>query len=319
MGRIVYFCFANQRPTGGNKIIYRHVEVLRSLGFDAYVLHPRAGFRYLDIGHSPPLLDPGSLRLHSDDLLVLPEDSGPRLFGSTRGQRRVIFNQNAYYTFRGFEGLEGPLPPYLDPEVVATLVVSEDNRRYITHAFPGVSCRRLHLSLNLDRFAPVPFHAKRRQICYMTRKNAQDVAQVLQILRSRGVLKGWGLQPIAGCTEAEVARIMGASQFFLTFGHPEGISLSNLEAMACGCRVIGYSGMGCREYFVDNLAREIPVGDVVAFARAVEEELAAAEADSSEIATRAAGGTAHVRRCFSPEAERADLAEAFRMLVGLPT
>lgn len=316
MARILLYTSANEKPTGGNKIVYRHVAILRELGFDAYVLHPRPGFRYEAFSHATPVLAVSELVLRPDDVVVLPEDGGIGLRHFARGVRKVLFNQNAYYSFRGFEDLEGMLPPYLDPEFVATLVVSQDNRRYIEYAFPGVHCRRIHLSLDLERFAAVPLAEKHDHIAFMTRKNHGDVVQVLQILRSRAVLGSWRLTPIEDQDEAGVARILGEAKIFLAFGHPEGISLSNLEALARGCRVIGYSGMGCREYFAADRCREIETGDVVAFARAVEAEIARFDAGGPWPAQAATASARYVQERFSPAAERADLLDFYGGLLG---
>ena len=315
LSRIFYFCFANATPTGGNKIVYRHVEILRELGFDAFVLHPTPGFRYSAIRHAPPVVSPEAIRLRRSDLMVLPEDGGAGLLTFARGVRKVLFNQNAYYSFHGFDDLEGALPPYLDSEFVACLTVSEDNRRYLQYAFPGLDCRRIHLSLDFQRFAWVPLAQKRCSLAFMTRKNRAEVTQVIQILRSRGSLRHWKLAPIDACDEAEVARIMGEATIFLAFGHPEGISLSNLEAMARGCRVVGYSGMGCREYFAQDRGREVPAGDVIAFARAVEEEIARFEAGSPDLACSLEAVSQSVRQTYGPERERADLLDVYSALM----
>ena len=40
LGRIIYLCNADNTPTGGIKVIYRHAELLAGLGADAYVMHP---------------------------------------------------------------------------------------------------------------------------------------------------------------------------------------------------------------------------------------------------------------------------------------
>jgi len=318
MARIFYYCGNNRAPTGGHKIIYRHVEILCDLGFDAAVFHPRAGFRYDEISHSPPVVSVSDMGLTRGDVMVLPEDGGPGLRKCAPGLRKVLFNQNAYRSFRSFGDLKGELPPYLDPEFVATLAVSEDNRRYLEYAFPGLECRRIHVSLDFSRFSLVPASRKRNQIAFMTRKNGPDVAQVLQIMRSRKALTNWRLTPIENQDEVGVARIMGEAKIFLAFGYPEGISLSNLEAMARGCRVIGYSGMGCREYFVEDLCVEVPMGDIIAFVRAVEAEMARFDAGSPTLLASLETAARYVQERYSPQAERADLLDVFRGLLAAP-
>ena len=52
---------------------------------------------------------------------------------------------------------------------------------------------------------------------------------------------------------------------FLSFGHPEGFGLPLAEAGACGCALIGYSGLGGREIIklakVHNVGCEVEYGD----------------------------------------------------------
>ncbi len=43
---IYYLCPCSEAPCGGVQKIYQHVDVLNQNGFNAYVLHPKKGFRY---------------------------------------------------------------------------------------------------------------------------------------------------------------------------------------------------------------------------------------------------------------------------------
>jgi glycosyltransferase involved in cell wall biosynthesis len=45
-----------------------------------------------------------------------------------------------------------------------------------------------------------------------------------------------------------VAAALAASHLFLAAGFPEGCPLPPLEAMACGCVVVGYAGCGGYDY-----------------------------------------------------------------------
>lgn len=129
---IYYFCYDNLRPTGGSSVIYRHVHLLNEAGFNAAVVHQKADF--VLPGHesnAPPVVGSLQLDLKPSDILILPGDLGPGLNHVAPGIRKIIFNQNAYHSFRGYEINSLILPPYNDPECVATLVVSEDNKRYL--------------------------------------------------------------------------------------------------------------------------------------------------------------------------------------------
>ncbi len=308
--RIFYYCGANVQPTGGNKIIYRHVELLAQAGIDAWVYHPVDGFVYSGLVQTPRVVAPSTIEARRCDVFVLPEDGGPGMSTFAPGMRKLIFNQNSYYTFRNFGLGADTFPPYGHPDVMGALVVSEDSRRYLDYAFAGLACKRLVLSLNYEVFVFVPWLQKRRQIAYMTRKNADDVAQVVKILSRRGLLRDWVMVPIEGVPEHEVARIMGESMLFLAFGHPEGLSLANLEALACGCRLIGYSGRAGREYFEATGSQEIEVGDVVGFCQAVEAFVQAAEDRASSLSVEAFKASRFVRETYSAQRERDSLLTA---------
>ena len=66
---------------------------------------------------------------------------------------------------------------------------------------------------------------------------------------------------------------MSESLVFLSFGHPEGFGLPVAEAIASGCAVIGYSGLGGRElFFYDSgtsCYTEVGYGDWVGFIESV--------------------------------------------------
>ena len=88
-------------PTGGIKVIYRHAELLASLGADAAVLHPfDTTFRCSWFEHTARFeqqltLDP------SRDLVIIPElwagTFGPQCL--QQGVRYAIFVQNGYFTY----------------------------------------------------------------------------------------------------------------------------------------------------------------------------------------------------------------------------
>jgi len=42
--RVFYFCYDHQRSTGGQKQMYRHVDILNSNGYQAFAVHTRKGF-----------------------------------------------------------------------------------------------------------------------------------------------------------------------------------------------------------------------------------------------------------------------------------
>src|SRR3954452_219818 len=134
------------------------------------------------------------------------------------------------------------------------------------------------------------FDRSRRRIAYMTRRRPEDAAQVLRLLELRGALDRWEVVPIHGRSEREVADILRTSTIFLSFSQREGFGLPPLEALACGCAVVGYTGFGGREFFRPPFAIAIEDGDVVAFARAVEDVIRLIDEDPATVAAASKAG-----------------------------
>ena len=108
--RIRIFCLPDlDFPVGGVKQLCRHAEHLTSLGFDSAVLTQSSSFRptwfsstarTMSLKESSDRGDLSSL----DTIIMLPETYIGADFNSLYGYdvsklSKVIFNQNAYYTF----------------------------------------------------------------------------------------------------------------------------------------------------------------------------------------------------------------------------
>ncbi len=117
--------------------------------------------------------------------------------------------------------------------------------------------------------------------------------------------------PLDGMNEVQVAAAQRDALAFLSFGYPEGCPFPPKEAMAAGCLVVGYHGMGGRDYFTHEHGYPVPQGDIVAFARQVEDVLAAHRADPVGTETRARAIARDIRERFSPRAESESVLAAF--------
>ena len=312
---LYYFCYENKRPTGGNKICYRHVELLNRLGIEAAILHPRSSFRFTQLSHQPPIVGFDTVHLSANDVLILPEDLGPTHLNIAPRIPRIVFNQGVNNMFKKYSLMDDrPLVHQLK-SVVGCFTVSDENTRYLSFAFPKLNVERLILSLDLDLFDGGDRSQKQREISFISSKNSADVIQVVNLLRMRGVCQGWRFTPIHGMSEGEVADTMKRSALFLSFGHPEGLCLANLEAMASGCKLIGYSGLGGREYFGEDLAYEISVGDIQHFVKSVEESVLEYEKDRDMFISKSAISQAYIHENYTPKREQESLVRALRSLL----
>ena len=163
---------------------------------------------------------------------------------------------------------------YSFPSIKQVWCVSHHDRRFLTRSFslPPDRVRLITNALDLQ-FSSLNV-AKKRQIVFMPRKNKEDSSVVIDLLNNSELVPSWSVTPIINLPHDKVIELMKESLIFLSFGFPEGFGLPVAEAMACGCAVIGYDGLGGRELYhhanqYPGLANPIPYGDWYAFIEAI--------------------------------------------------
>ena len=309
---VYYVAPDSDDPSGGMRVIYRHVDILNRHGLPAAVLHCRRGFRCSWFANQTAVVYAEGLTTDSaTDVIVFPEISIGRVPLVAPDVRKVVFNQNAYLTFRMSQWThadEGRSVSEAYAGLSGVMVVSEDSARYLRWAFPGLSVSRVHLGIDPDLWSP-PATTPGPILTYMPRRRRDEANQVLHILANRGVLRNWTVEPIDGMSEGEVADALRRSALFLSFGKHEGCPVPPLEAMACGCHVVGYDGYGGAEYFEAPFAEAVPDGDVITFARVAEEFMRdyPQRPDHWQGVGRAA--SEFVQSRYSPGSEAADVVE----------
>jgi glycosyltransferase involved in cell wall biosynthesis len=195
---------------------------------------------------------------------------------------------------------------------MGAIVVSDDSKQYLEYVFPHLDVWRIHNAINTDVFS---FSAdKKKQICYMPRKHAEDAIQVLGILKLRNALKDFAVVAIENLNEAGVANVLKESMLFLSFGYPEGCPLPPAEAMACGCIVVGYDGFGGREYFNPEFSYPIGVGDITGYVDTVETVLSLSMQNPAALVDKAKKASEYVRSVYSPKREAQDILQIWKPL-----
>lgn len=276
MRRIIYLSPADDVPTGGIKIIYRHAALLSALGAEAFVLHPfDPSFRCSWFEHTTRFLD--SLTLNpSTDFVVIPE-LWAGIFGPQCIDQKVryaVFVQNGYLTH--------PMLPQhstISADVVyrsadLVLTISEDTSLMTVLNYPDIdqtlllrvrySIDECFLSPNAARHVP----SQSRTITFMPRKMSSHAVRLVFALRQH-LPPGWQILPISDVDEATCATMLFRSRIFLAFSEFEGLPLPPLEAALAGNLVIGYTGQGAREYWDEPNFREIQQGDLRSFVATV--------------------------------------------------
>ena len=310
--RVIFLCPADDSPTGGIKVIYRHAEIVEELGVDAFVLHPfDHAFRCSWFDHKVRLLR--SLELDPrTDFVVVPEIWAP-IFGAqclARGLRYGIMVQNGYLTHPVLSSLDDAKDHdeiYRGADLV--LSISTDTTRMIGLNYPGINRARIvpvQYSIG-PAFRDTDIEAGRdRLITFMPRKMADHAARVVFALRNH-LPRGWTIAPIHNMSEGDCAAMLSRSSVFLSFSEFEGLPLPPLEAAIAGNLVVGYTGQGAKDYWDEPIFHEIQQGDVISFVRTVADlacRIDAGRVPHDLVARRRRALTAR----YSAAAERSSLA-----------
>jgi glycosyltransferase involved in cell wall biosynthesis len=306
----IYYLNADwPRPSGGMRVSYQHVDQLNAAGLRAAVMHHRTGFSVDWFRHTTPVVWADSLALSNDDVLVVPEVYAASLHRLPHGPRVVSFNQNAYLTFNGMP--DGERPDYFRFDKV--VAVSSDSADYLEFAYPG-----LEVTVVPNAIDPSVFHPSQtppgKRIAYMPRKRPEEATHVLRLLGDR--LRGWDVVSIENESEAATAEIMRSSSIFLAFGHQEGFGLPPAEAMASGCHVIGFHGLGGREIFDPSVSVPVPEGDVLAFAQAVDQAIREYDKDPRVIWDIGLRAHRWVAEKYSPKRQLEELLRCYEGTAG---
>jgi len=308
--RLAFVCYPDTNsPIGGVKQIYRQVELLVEAGLDAYVLHRGSGFRADWFASSAPVLDletyiasgPSAER----DVIVLPETWLAQVPGYLPGIPKVIFNQNAFYTF----GLEGScatdtLDLYQHPDIQGVVTVSHDSRRLLVEGC-GVASDCCHVVLN--GINPELFHPpelKVRRVVFLGRKHADHIRKALLMGSRRPRWQRYEFRELPRMSHEQVAQELREALMFLSCGHPEGFGLPLAEAIACGCLVVGYHGLGGRDFAVPHM-HCVDFGDLMGFVDGIEAELNRFEQDPLNVITERHQAATKILEHYSPKAESA--------------
>lgn len=301
---VYYLCPDHDKPSGGVRAIYRHVDVLNAAGIRATVLHHRDGFAASWFEHSTPVIGAARAMLSGRDTLVVPEIYGPYFERLPRGPRLVAFNQNAYLTFDGL----APGQRLSYDRFDAALAVSPDNAEFLRFAIPGLDVSVVSNAVDPEVFRPAAEPPPRR-LALMPRKRSAEAEQILRLLGPR--LAGWEVVTISSSSEAEVAAALRAAPIFLALGKQEGFGLPAAEAMASGCFVVGFPAFGGREIFDPAFSRPVEDGDVLAAARELAAAMASYEEDPRLLREDGARARRHIEASFPPERQRRELVEFF--------
>jgi hypothetical protein len=279
--RIIYLLPSDNSPIGGNKVIYRQIEIISNQGMQSFAFHAeKPGSSYSWFSHNVRTLMVGHFDPRSD-FLVFPEmwAAVAAKFCIPAGLRYAIYVQNGYLAHNS-AGFTQDVVRQAYEHADLVLSISSDTTEVISLTYPFVQHEKI---LRIFLSVPLVFSPgnKERLITYMPRKlraHSERLSLYLQnILRD-----GWKLQAIENLDEQGVAELMSRSSIFLSFSELEGYGLPPIEAALSGNIVVGYTGEGAKEYFFRPIFREVSNGDFLQYVAQVRAAIEDSERGFSE-------------------------------------
>lgn len=320
---IYVLCPDHSIPIGGIKQLYRHVDVLNKNGFSAFLIHNENGHRCTWFKNNTKVAYTSEVKINGlNDYLVVPETYGQDIADIGKNVKKVIFNQNCYQTFseRCYKNSKGYSfdindfkTPYLDERVVATMVASDDAKKYLNFVFPKIKVSKVRYGFDSKIFSYCS--NKKRQIAFMARKLREDAIQVVNILKFRRTFKDFDIVAIENKSESEVADILKESLIFLSFNNREGFGMPPVEAMACGCIVIGYSGRGGKEYLKPEFSYPVKDMDIIGFVEEIEKVINEYGQDREGILSKGKKASEYVLNVYSMEMEEEDIVGFWKQIM----
>jgi glycosyltransferase involved in cell wall biosynthesis len=238
--------FREKKPIGGVKVIYQHCMLLRDLGFDAkVVLMGNYHGNYFDFETPTVKYEEVINTITTKDIVVATEFKPYQglLFKETT---KILFLQN-------WMGLTMWLMPddrkrsYIELGYHKVITCSKFCSEYVQEHM-NIPAYTITNGIDLGLFQPDEKKRIPMRVLAMSRKNPKDLETIRSLLK----YSDYDIRVVDGLKQNELIEEYQSSDVFIATGYPEGFSLPPLEAMACGCVVVGFTGGAGREFMLHN-------------------------------------------------------------------
>lgn len=250
--------FLKPRPIGGIKVIYQHCLILKKLGYD---VHPVLMGSYVGnfFGYElefKKFNDVVETISHSD--IVVATEFAPYQGLLFEPAKKVLFLQNWLGLYKWLK-VEDQTKSYFDLGYEKVMTCSDYCNNYVQEHM-NISATTVTNGLDLELFKPDSGSRVKNRILAMSRKNPDDLKKIIALLQG----SGYEIKVVDDLSQTSLIKEYQAADIFLATGYPEGFGLPPLEAMACGCVVVGFTGGGASEFMIDNETALVSAdGDVV--------------------------------------------------------
>jgi hypothetical protein len=339
--RYLFLCPDSKSASGGIAVIYDVVSLLNGAGYDAAIVHnaPSAGYpdyptpvpafytrrmrdvywRYSGLKTKFRLMwerwTSGKRQLKPitflpSDVIVAPEFQLAEAIEAFDGWPIVVFVQNPFSLMASYHraSQRGFVP-----------------QRSVKFWLGIADVCRTHLSilgLEPSAFFPVsmkphefPFQQeKQKLITYMPRKRPIEAMLISEALKRRGNLQGYQIEALDNIPRSAVAEKLKDSRIFISLLHQEALGFPAAEAMAAGCIVVGYDGLGTAEYFDSTVGVPVTEGDVAGLVEAIERIIAQYETNPAPFEAMRKKAAVRVTQLYSMIAFEDGLIKAWEQL-----
>jgi len=241
--------FRKHKPVGGIKVIYQHCMMLKDMGYDAYPLvlgRYKGNFFGYNLEYKS--ISEVGYNLSKEDIVVATEFL-PYQGLDFKKARKVLFMQNWMNLTRCLkENDQGK--SYVDLGYDYVITCGQFCSDMVVKTM-SIEATTITNGIDQEKFFEVANKRVSGRVLAMSRKNLPDLNRIISLLEFRGIVID--IHIVDGLTQDELILEYQQSDIFLVTGYPEGLPLPPLEAMNCGCVVVGFTGGGASEYMIDGL------------------------------------------------------------------
>lgn len=240
--------FRQHKPVGGIKVMYQHCMMLQEQGYEAYplIMGDYVGnFFGYDI-ELKYIKDVGYI-LTEEDVIVATEFF-PYEGTNFIGAKKVLFMQNWINIDKRLKN-QDVNKSYIDIGYDYVMTCGSFCSEVVNKKM-GIDATTITNGIDRLEFINKPEERIAGRVLAMSRKNLVDLEEITKLVKSKKT--DFDLKIVDGLTQVELIKEYQKADIFLATGYPEGFSLPPLEAMSCGCVVIGFTGGGASEYMIHN-------------------------------------------------------------------
>jgi len=243
--KVFYLSPTSNTPIGGIRVFYLHAETLTKNGISAFVIHSSDWFKCDWFESNAFTISFSKMLKYFDkekDILVIPEIyiGDVKLFEDIKNI--IIFVQNY-----GFLNTNSAIKYKNNIRFITC-------GKYITNKLKNdlkIKSKIIYTPVD-QMFVPNELVRNKKRIMYLVRKQANNEVMYVKnkIFQEFPEYEFVGVKNIP--TRKELVKEYQKSNIFLALSYPEGFPFPPIEAMACGCLVVGYTGGGGDEFMIDN-------------------------------------------------------------------